>query len=339
MKYAVPGPRPQGRRRPGPHARGSAVPSASSGSSWSRSSACSSASCSASTSPSCSGSAATRAWPSTRAALKAVGLSMLIELAAGLLAAATWLVGGDPHLTWRSSSRSSPPSPTASPTSSAASCPVVRRPGRSPWSARRRRRSASRPPRCSSRRPDRRRLRLGLLAGVGSGTGTGFLYRGFSSGRMGVVAPVSAVGAALVPVLVGTLAGERLVAPRLGRDRRWPCPASGWSRARRDPLEAGGPRESVAAGLVDGVLAGLGFGLLFAALGQVPDRAGLVAADGLPGGQRPRGRAARDGAAADWVPRGPRGAAAALCGPLGARRRPALFLLATQQATSPSPGC
>lgn len=33
------------------------------------------------------------AWPSTRAALKAVGLSMLIELAAGLLAAATWLVG------------------------------------------------------------------------------------------------------------------------------------------------------------------------------------------------------------------------------------------------------
>jgi uncharacterized protein YqgC (DUF456 family) len=34
-----------------------------------------------------------RAWPSSRAALRAVGLSMLIELAAGLLAAATWLVG------------------------------------------------------------------------------------------------------------------------------------------------------------------------------------------------------------------------------------------------------
>ena len=33
------------------------------------------------------------AWPSTRAALKAAGLSLLIELAAGLLAAATWLVG------------------------------------------------------------------------------------------------------------------------------------------------------------------------------------------------------------------------------------------------------
>jgi hypothetical protein len=33
------------------------------------------------------------AWPSTRAALKAAGLSMLIELAAGLLAALTWFVG------------------------------------------------------------------------------------------------------------------------------------------------------------------------------------------------------------------------------------------------------
>ena len=33
------------------------------------------------------------AWPSTRAALKAAGLSMLIELAAGLLAALTWFAG------------------------------------------------------------------------------------------------------------------------------------------------------------------------------------------------------------------------------------------------------
>ena len=33
------------------------------------------------------------AWPSTRSALRAVGLSVLIELTAGLLAAVTWLVG------------------------------------------------------------------------------------------------------------------------------------------------------------------------------------------------------------------------------------------------------
>jgi hypothetical protein len=34
-----------------------------------------------------------RAWPSTTSALRAVGLSVLIELAAGLLAALAWLVG------------------------------------------------------------------------------------------------------------------------------------------------------------------------------------------------------------------------------------------------------
>ena len=34
-----------------------------------------------------------RAWPSTKHALAAVGLSILIELAAALLAAATWLAG------------------------------------------------------------------------------------------------------------------------------------------------------------------------------------------------------------------------------------------------------
>ncbi|WP_426244331.1 DUF456 domain-containing protein [Nocardioides sp. LHG3406-4] len=34
-----------------------------------------------------------RAWPSTKHALKAVGLSILIELVAGMLAALTWAVG------------------------------------------------------------------------------------------------------------------------------------------------------------------------------------------------------------------------------------------------------
>ena len=33
------------------------------------------------------------AWPSTKAALRAVGVSILIELVAAFLAAATWVVG------------------------------------------------------------------------------------------------------------------------------------------------------------------------------------------------------------------------------------------------------
>ena len=48
-----------------------------------------------------------------------------------------------------------------------------------------------------------------VAAGVANGFGTAFLYRGLSAGRMGVVAPVSGVGAALVPVLAGVGLGER----------------------------------------------------------------------------------------------------------------------------------
>ena len=110
------------------------------------------------------------------------------------------------------------------------------------------------------------------LAGVGSGAGAGFLYRGLAAGRMGVVAPVSAVGAALVPVLVGLGTGER---PSLLTWVGVVCafPAI-WLVSRTDDVPSE-PSASGSSGFVDGVLAGLGFGLLFAALGQVPDTAGL----------------------------------------------------------------
>ena len=111
----------------------------------------------------------------------------------------------------------------------------------------------------------------GLLAGVGSGVGTAFLYRGFARGRMGVVAPVSAVGAALLPAALGVATGERpttivwvgmlLALPGIWLVSREPAPA--------------GAAASSAEGLLDGILAGLGFGLLFAALGQVPEEAGF----------------------------------------------------------------
>ena len=57
--------------------------------------------------------------------------------------------------------------------------------------------------------PGRSDLLWGVLAGVGNGVGTAYLYRGMSSGRMGVVGPVSAVGAAVVPVAAGLGGGER----------------------------------------------------------------------------------------------------------------------------------
>ncbi len=117
-----------------------------------------------------------------------------------------------------------------------------------------------------------------VLAGFGAGGGAGFLYRGFAAGRMGVVAPVSAVGAAVVPLLVGVVSGERpaLLAwvgiaaalPGIWLVSREPVPEDA---ADLDP----GHRSATAAGVVDGLLAGLGFGVLFAALGQIPDSAGL----------------------------------------------------------------
>ena len=114
-------------------------------------------------------------------------------------------------------------------------------------------------------------LAWGLLAGVGSGIGTAFLYRGFARGRMGVVAPVSAVGAALLPAAVAVATGERpsaivwlgIVAaiPGIWLVSQEPAPETGAVKVRAE-------------GFLDGVLAGAGFGLLFAALGQVPEDSG-----------------------------------------------------------------
>lgn len=114
----------------------------------------------------------------------------------------------------------------------------------------------------------------GLLAGLGSGSGTAFLYRGLASGRMGVVAPVSAVGAVVVPLLAGLVAGERPAGLAwLGIALALP---GIWLVSREEGAVDGTPTGLLAGseGLVDGVLAGVGFGALFAALGQVPDTAG-----------------------------------------------------------------
>ncbi|MBS2938181.1 DMT family transporter [Nocardioides sp. J2M5] len=107
------------------------------------------------------------------------------------------------------------------------------------------------------------------LAGVGTGTGGAFLYRGLAAGRMGVVAPVSAVGAALLPVVVGVATGER---PALLVWLGLLAAVPGIWLVSREPGGSG----DLAAGILDGVLAGAGFGLLFAATGQVPEEAGFA---------------------------------------------------------------
>jgi drug/metabolite transporter (DMT)-like permease len=112
-------------------------------------------------------------------------------------------------------------------------------------------------------------LAWGALAGLGSGSGTVFLYRGLATGRMAVVAPVSAVGAAVVPVVIGIATGERPSAlVVIGVVVALP---GIWLVARAPETTS----DDRSGGLTDGILAGLGFGLLFVALGQVPEAAGL----------------------------------------------------------------
>jgi len=168
--------------------------------------------------------------------------------------------------------------------------------------------------------PTRSDVSWSVLAGLGNGLGTAFLYRGLSSGRMGVVAPVSGVGAALVPVAVGVLAGERPAA------LVWTgilLALPGIWLVSREPTAGGlGP------GLLDGVLAGLGFGVLFAALAQIPESAGFLP---LALNQVIAGVAIVAVALAlrsPWVPREPRALAGVVSGGLGALATGA-FLVAT----------
>ncbi|WP_028635795.1 EamA family transporter [Nocardioides sp. URHA0032] len=163
-----------------------------------------------------------------------------------------------------------------------------------------------------------------VVAGVANGFGTAFLYRGLASGRMGVVAPVSGVGSVLVPVVVGLVSGERpgalvWLGVLLALPAIW--------LVSREPVES--PGSTGGSGLVDGVLAGLGFGVLFAALAQIPAEAGflplalnqLIAAGAIV----MVAILLRE----SWVPRNRYAAGGVLSGALGASAT-GLFLVATQ---------
>jgi drug/metabolite transporter (DMT)-like permease len=112
-------------------------------------------------------------------------------------------------------------------------------------------------------------------AGIGGAVGISFLYRGLSRGRMGVVAPISATGAALVPVVVGVVTGDD---PSL---LAWvgivaAFPAIYFVTQVDNDAPAEGESVQVWSGASDGVLAGLGFGALYALVGQFNGDAGFL---------------------------------------------------------------
>jgi drug/metabolite transporter (DMT)-like permease len=111
-------------------------------------------------------------------------------------------------------------------------------------------------------------LEWGALSGVGSAVGTLSLYHGLSVARMTVVATLSAVLTAVVPVIVGIALGNQLhFGAGLGVLIAIPAIAMvSWQ-----PNATG--RRPAGQGALYGMLAGLGFALLFIAL----DRAGTDA--------------------------------------------------------------
>jgi drug/metabolite transporter (DMT)-like permease len=123
----------------------------------------------------------------------------------------------------------------------------------------------------------------GAAAGLAGVAGTSLLYQGLAIGRMSVVAPITAVLGAGLPVLVGLASGERpgpaalagivlgLVAvvvitrapepPAAAAERAGPTGARAVARSRQALACAFG--------------AGVGFGLFFVLLGRAPADSGL----------------------------------------------------------------
>ncbi len=112
-------------------------------------------------------------------------------------------------------------------------------------------------------------LGWGAVSGLGTALGTLSLYHGLSVARMSVVATLSAVLTAVIPVIVGVALGNHLT---LGAEAgiAIAIPAIGliYWQSEADA------RSSARAGLLYGVLAGLGFALLFIALDRAGTRAG-----------------------------------------------------------------
>jgi drug/metabolite transporter (DMT)-like permease len=121
-------------------------------------------------------------------------------------------------------------------------------------------------------RPSGSSLWWGALSGLGGGLGTLALYRGLGRGQMSIVAPLSGVLAAGLPALFGLGLGERpSTAAMAGLLLALPAV---WLTAR--PEETGGSAAtSTPTAILDGVLAGLGFAVLFIGLQRAGRGGGL----------------------------------------------------------------
>ena len=123
-------------------------------------------------------------------------------------------------------------------------------------------------------------LQWGTAAGVAGMAGAALLYRGLAIGRMGVVAPITAVLAAVIPLSFGLAVGDRpgwlsLMGVGIGLVAvvlisRSSEPESATNGTDGEPLLSSGGQ-----GLVEALGAGAGFGLFFILLERAPDGSGI----------------------------------------------------------------
>lgn len=118
--------------------------------------------------------------------------------------------------------------------------------------------------------PSAQALVWGAVSGIGAGIGTMFLYRGFAAGAMTVVATVSAVLAAVLPVIAGLALGNHLSAGEAA-GIVIALPAIGLVSWQPHAEDGAGARSAA----LYGALAGCGFALLFIGLDRAGTHAGL----------------------------------------------------------------
>jgi drug/metabolite transporter (DMT)-like permease len=117
------------------------------------------------------------------------------------------------------------------------------------------------------------RLGWGFAAGAVSGVGVIVFFAGLAAGPISVVAPLSALGAALLPVAVGIADGERLSVAALSRGAA--VPGLGNTSEPGKPALNGRGRLPAAGGVACGLAAGVAFGLYLLFIRNAAQAGGL----------------------------------------------------------------
>lgn len=125
--------------------------------------------------------------------------------------------------------------------------------------------------------PDGAALWWSLLAGLGGGVGGLALYRGLGHGEMAVVGPLSAVGAAALPAVIGFLVGDQLswlawLGIAVALPAIWLVSIP---RPDEQPEVTTLSTGRLTAGVLDGLIAGIGFACLFIGIERAGEGHGI----------------------------------------------------------------